>query len=88
AGAEYFSHPAPLQALGVGGSETVAGMRLTLRHRTTPRVEDEPEGSGATDPQTMLSGCAVDALPIHLVGPEADAVAIYEQVFADCTGVF
>lgn len=89
AAAEYFTHPAPLQALGVGGGDAVAGMRLTLRHRSAPRLEDESaERTGAPDPQTWFAGCALDVLPIHLVGPEADAVAICEQLFADCTAVF
>src|SRR6202049_3273645 len=35
-GAEYFSSPAPLQALGVPvGSDILAGLRLTFTHRTT-----------------------------------------------------
>ncbi|HEY1861123.1 MAG TPA: type VI secretion system baseplate subunit TssF, partial [Gemmataceae bacterium] len=37
AGAEYFSSPAPLQALGLSvGNEVLAGMRLTLTHRSVP----------------------------------------------------
>ncbi len=94
AAAEYFSHPGPLQALGIGGSEVVAGLRLTLVHRTGA-AEDEAAGQGAgqgagraADPETWFAGCALDTLPVHLVGPEAEAVAIYEQVFADCTGIY
>src|ERR1700693_5648662 len=38
AGAEYFSSPAPLQALGLSvGSEVLAGMRLTFTHRAAAR---------------------------------------------------
>ena len=84
--AEYFPHPGPLQALGIGGSESVAGLRLTLVHRTG-RDQDGNAG-GAADPETWFAGCALDSLPVHLIGPEADAVAIYEQIFADCTGVY
>nr|WP_204262699.1 type VI secretion system baseplate subunit TssF [Methylobacterium sp. BTF04] len=88
-GAEYLSHAGPLQALGVGGPEAVAGLRLTLTHRTAARIEDEAgEKASAADPQTWFSGCPLDDLPIHLVGPEADAVAVYEQLFADCNGIF
>jgi type VI secretion system protein ImpG len=88
-GAEYLSHAGPLQALGVGGLEAVAGLRLTLTHRTAARIEDEAgEKASAADPQTWFSGCPLDDLPIHLVGPEADAVAVYEQLFADCNGIF
>nr|WP_246412984.1 type VI secretion system baseplate subunit TssF [Methylobacterium brachythecii] len=85
--AEYFSHPGPLQALGIERRDAVAGMRLTLRHRVAARLEDETADRG-DDPQTLFAGCAIDNLPIHLVGPEADAVAIYEQLFADRTGIF
>ncbi|MFD0933740.1 type VI secretion system baseplate subunit TssF, partial [Methylobacterium trifolii] len=67
----------------------MAGLRLTLVHRSAARIEDEPgERAAAADPQGWFAGCAVDQLPVHLVGPEADAVAIYEQLFADCTGIY
>src|SRR5215471_12870813 len=47
-GAEYFSSPAPLQALGAPiGSEVLAGMRLTLTHRSAARKDDEPRDSEA-----------------------------------------
>ncbi|MGU3286062.1 type VI secretion system baseplate subunit TssF [Methylobacterium mesophilicum] len=84
--AEYFGHPAPLQALGIGGSNVAAGLRLTLVHRTG-QPEDEAART-VEDPQTWFSGCALDTLPVHLVGPEADAVAIYEQILADRMGVY
>lgn len=90
AAAEYFARPAPLQALGAGHPDAMAGLRLTLRHRTAARVEDEPEAAGpgqAGDPQTWFSGCPLDALTVHLVGPEAEAVAIHEQLFADCVAL-
>jgi len=90
AGAEYFSSPAPLQALGVSvGSEVLAGLRLTLVHRTTDRAEDEP-----TDPETLrkpemlFAGCRSANLPLYFVGPEGDAVALYEQLFAHCRGIY
>lgn len=87
AAAEYLSHAGPLQALGVGGPEAVAALRLTLTHRTA-RPEGATGDKAAADPQTWFSGCALDELPVHLVGPEAEAVAIYEQLFADCTGIY
>ena len=41
-GAEYFTTAAPLQALGLSaGPDVVAGMRLSLTHRTAARLEDE-----------------------------------------------
>ncbi|MCJ2081717.1 type VI secretion system baseplate subunit TssF [Methylobacterium sp. J-090] len=86
--AEYLAHAGPIQALGVG-ADAVAGLRLTLTHRTAARIEDEATGQkAAEDPMSWFAGCAIDALPIHLVGPEADAVALYEQLFANCTGIF
>lgn len=89
AAAEYLSHAGPLQALGVGGADAVAALRLTLTHRTAARLEDEiGDKAAAANAETWFSGCAVDVLPVHLVGPEADAVAIYEQLFADCTGIY
>lgn len=86
--AEYLAHAGPIQALGVA-TAAVAGLRLTLLHRTTARAEDEPpvHKSGRA-PETWFAGCTVDELPIHLMGPEADAAALYEQMFANCTGVY
>lgn len=90
AGAEYFAAPAPLQALGVPvGPETLAGMRLTLTHRTTARPLDEPPDAEALKhPEMQFAGCRTDNLPVHLTGPEADAVALYEQLFAHCRAVY
>lgn len=86
--AEYFAHPAALQALGLDRGDVAAGLRLTLVHRTAARPEDEAgEKASAADPQAWFAGCSVEMLPVHLVGPEMDAVALYEQLFADCTGV-
>src|SRR5262245_56226121 len=46
--AEYFPSPAPLQALGLSvRSDVLAGMRLTLTHRTTARFDDEPSDAEA-----------------------------------------
>src|SRR5215831_1012859 len=58
-GAEYFSSPAPLQALGVSvGSDVLAGMRLTFTHRLASRVEDEPTDAEAlTKPEMQFRGC-------------------------------
>ena len=88
-GAEYYSSPAGLQALGVPvGREVMAGLRLTLRYRTTARPEDEPEDAAALQaPDTLFAGCRTRDLPVYLAGPEADAVAFYEQLFGHCVGV-
>jgi type VI secretion system protein ImpG len=90
AGAEYHASPGPLQALGVPvGPEVAAGLRLTLTHRTVARLEDElPDADGAKDPAMCFAGCRTTELPLFLVGAEADAIALYEQLFADCAGIF
>lgn len=89
-GAEYFVSPAPLQALGVPiGTDVLAGMRLTLTHRTTLRVEDEPSDAEALKkPEMLFAGCRTAKLPLYFAGPEADAAALYEQIFAHCKGVY
>jgi type VI secretion system protein ImpG len=89
-GAEYFSSPAPLQALGLSvGSEILAGLRLTLTHRTTARPEDEPPDAEALGkPEMLFAGCRTANLPLYFAGSEADAGALYEQLFAHCRGIY
>jgi type VI secretion system protein ImpG len=89
-GAEYFTTPGPLQALGLSvGPDVVAGMKLSLTHRTAARVEDElPDAVAQKTPTAWFAGCRIAELPVYLVGNEADSVALYEQLFADCRGVF
>ena len=88
--AEYYSSPAPMQALGVSvGGEVLAGLRLTLTHRSTARSEDEPsEADGQKKPELLIAGCRISHLPLYLVGGEADSVALYEQLFARCRGIY
>jgi type VI secretion system protein ImpG len=90
AGADYFTTPGQLQALGLPvGHEVMAGLRITLTHRMAARPEDEISDAEALKARAPLfAGVRLSELPVHLVGPEADAVALYEQIFADCTGVF
>jgi type VI secretion system protein ImpG len=89
-GAEYFSSPAPLQALGLSvGGEVLAGMRLTLTHRTAARREDElPDNEALKKPEMLFAGCRTANLPFYFAGSEADAVALYEQLFAHCKGIY
>jgi len=89
-GAEYFTTPAPLQALGLPiGHDVLAGLRISLTHRTAARPEDEIADTDALkQPASLFAGCRIALLPIHLVGAEADATALYEQIFADCVGVY
>ncbi|MFA7751956.1 type VI secretion system baseplate subunit TssF, partial [Klebsiella pneumoniae] len=87
--AEYMPSLAPIQALGLNADgQDAAGLRLTLRLRMVARAEDEPnDAEGAKDPAADVAGTAIDTLPIHLVGPEADAIVLYEQMFAHLNGV-
>lgn len=83
--AAYFSSPAPLQALGLEvGPDTTAGLQLSFRRRSSelPKVKQEDKDEGAP-----VKELALDSLPIHLSGSDVDRVAIYEQLFADCTAI-
>jgi type VI secretion system protein ImpG len=88
--AEYYPSPAPLQALGVSvGGEVLAGLRLSLTHRSTARAEDEPsEADAQKKPELLIAGCRTTQLPLYFVGAEADSVALYEQLFAHCRGIY
>jgi type VI secretion system protein ImpG len=88
--AEYSSSPAQLEALGLKvGADVLAGMRLTFTLRTTARVEDEPSNTEALKkPEMLFSSCRTTRLPLYLIGSEADSVAIYEQLFAHCKGIY
>src|SRR6202521_4114533 len=88
--AEYFSSPAPLQALGLSvGSEVLAGMRLTSTHRTAARPEDEPSDADALKkPEMQFAGCRTGNLPLYFIGSESDSIALYEQLFAHCKGIY
>ncbi|MDR7040131.1 type VI secretion system protein ImpG [Methylobacterium sp. BE186] len=88
---EYFASPGPIQALGIPtGREDVAGLRIEILHRSAKERGDEitDHAEIARSPASWIAGCAVRELPIHLVGPEADAVAILEQIFADRTATY
>lgn len=89
-GAEYFGSPGPLQALGIPvGANVLSGLRLSLRHRIAARVEDEPpEGESSGTPDFWFSGIRVPELPVHILGPEADAIALYEQIFGNRVGLY
>jgi type VI secretion system protein ImpG len=88
--AEYFPSAAPLQALGVSAASNVlAGLKLTVTHRTTLRIEDEPRDVDALKkPDMQFAGCRIKNLPLYFTGAEADANALYEQLFAHCQGIY
>ncbi len=88
--AEYFTSPAPLQALMPGAAvECAASLRLQLTVRSAARDEDEPDDKEAhARPELRFSSCRVKSLRFHLLGQESDAIALYEQIFAHCRGVY
>jgi type VI secretion system protein ImpG len=89
-GAEYFLTSGQIQALGVPvGSDVASGMRLSLTSRIAPRREDEPSDEAAKrQPESWFSSCRTTELPVFLTGNEADSIALYEQLFAHCVGIY
>jgi type VI secretion system protein ImpG len=87
--AEYYAAPGPLQALGLSaGPEVVAGLRLSLTHRTAADpLQEPPDSTAAKQPDMWFAGCRTKDLPVYLVGSEADSIALYEQLVAHCVGV-
>jgi type VI secretion system protein ImpG len=90
ADAEYFASPGPLQALGLPvGAECSAGLRLQLRVRSVPILDDEPPDAAAQSrPELRFSSCRVKNLALYFLGHESDATLLYEQMLAHCRGVF
>lgn len=89
AAAEYIPAPGPLQALGLpADARMLSGLRLSLTHRTASDPADEPGPAQAAKlPMSWFAGCKCRELKVHLLGGEADAVALYEQLFANCVGI-
>ena len=89
-GAEYLAAPGPLQALGLSvGPEVLGGLRLSLTHRMAVRADEEiSDADAAKQPDFWFAGCRTADLPVYVLGAESDAVALYEQLFAHCTGVY
>src|SRR5436305_7439857 len=88
--AEFLSTPAALQALGLEtGPDIMAGMQISLTRRTAARREDEPGDEEARlKPDNFFAKCRAKELPFHLIGNEADAVRLYEMLFAHCRGIY
>jgi type VI secretion system protein ImpG len=81
--AEYYAAPAPLQALGLDVAQgTMAGMRLSLRRLSA--APGSPKANNGGKPEGPVKDLRVDELPVHILGAQGDAVAIYEQLFANC----
>lgn len=90
AAAEYFTSPAPLQALKVPvGSDVQAGLRICLTHRfaETSAMEGLDPAADAK-PEYWFSGCPVRQLPFRFLGHEGDCDALYEQVFGRRVGLY
>lgn len=89
-GAKYLPGAGALQALGAPiTADTRAGLRLTLTHRSQANAEDEPgEADEVGLDEFSFAGCRTRELTVHLLGPEADAVALYEQIFAQLNGIY
>ena len=87
--AQYFDAPGALQALGVPVSSNVqSGLRIALRRRATAKESDEKDDLATTfDPELQIAKCKADSLKFYLVGPEADAVGLYEQIHAHTVNV-
>ena len=83
--AQYYASTAPLQALGleVQGS-TRAGLRLSMRRMVAPPGEEAPSELVERNP---VSNCPVDSLAAYITAPEAEAITLYEQLFANCTRI-
>ncbi|MBL8572769.1 MAG: type VI secretion system baseplate subunit TssF [Hyphomicrobiaceae bacterium] len=89
-GAEYFPATAPLQAFGLPAlAEERAGMRLSFTTRSSARADAEPNDQEAVKkPETHAAGCRINDLTVYLIGTEGDAVALYEQLFANRLKVY
>src|SRR5438270_1870224 len=88
--AEFLSTPAALQALGLEtGADIMAGLQISLTRRIAARSEDEPGDEEAKPkPDTFFAKCRTKELPFHMTGNEADAVRLYEILFAHCRGIY
>jgi type VI secretion system protein ImpG len=89
-GAEYLPTAGAAAAAGVpAGRGVIAGVRLTLTHRTTARPEDEiSPHEAAKRADAQFAGCRTSELPLHFIGGEADADALCEQMLGHCKGVW
>ncbi len=84
---EYLGSIAPIEALGITvPDDCMAGLRLSFRVRSTRNLDAEPKLEQTEDkPNTWAKGLKIPYLKLHCVGPEAEAVAIYEQIFGHTT---
>jgi type VI secretion system protein ImpG len=88
--AEYLTSSGAFQALVPNARVgCAASLRLQLTVRSAIAAEDEASDKEAqTRPELKFSSYRVKSLRFHLLGQETDAVALYEQLFAHCIGVY
>jgi len=88
--ADYLTSSGAFQALVPNaGLNCAASLRLQLTVRSALRAEEEaPDKEALTRPELRFSSYRVKSLRFHLLGQETDAIALYEQLFAHCTGVY
>ncbi len=88
--AEYLTSSGAFQALVPNArASCAASLRLQLTVRSALAADDEAADKEAeTRPELRFSSYRVKSLRFHLLGQETDAVALYEQLFAHCTGVY
>ncbi|HEY3621519.1 MAG TPA: type VI secretion system baseplate subunit TssF [Roseiarcus sp.] len=88
--AEYLTSSGAFQALVPNARVgCAASLRLQLTVRSVMAAEDESADKEAqARPELRFSSYRVKSLRFHLLGQETDAVALYEQLFAHCTGVY
>jgi len=88
--AEYLTSSGAFQALVPNArAGCAASLRLQLTVRSAIAAEDEAADKEAqTRPELRFSSYRVKSLRFHLLGQETDAVALYEQLFAHCAGVY
>ena len=80
---EYLSAVAPIEALGITvPRDAMGGLRLGFRVRSTRNLAAEPPLEQTEEkPNTWAKGLKIPYLKVHCAGAEAEAVALYEQIF-------
>ncbi|WP_034996113.1 type VI secretion system baseplate subunit TssF [Beijerinckia mobilis] len=88
--AEYYTSASALQPLKVNvRPETVAGLKITLTIASTSDPTNESaEKAASPQPGSLFNETKAPNLPIYLVGAEAHANTLYEQIFGHCTGLW
>lgn len=84
--ADYLPGAGAIQSLGVEVTpETTAGLRLRFVRRTS-NVKPKAKAKASAKP-APISDITAETLPVYLTGQMADTIAVYEQLFADCSRI-